>query len=74
MKVTDVVKLVGGRFRHLCLAASTLTTGYNLACLKEKLFGLVEHELADLKRELPPSSASSVLSNTTWRVAKALLD
>ena len=74
VKVTDVVKLVGGRFIHLCLAAATLTTGNNLDVLKKNLFGLVEHELADLKIELPPSSASSVLSNTTWRVAKALLD
>ena len=32
MNVTDMVKLVGGRFIHLCLAAATLTTGYNLEC------------------------------------------
>ena len=30
VKVPDVVKLIGGRFRHLCLAASKLSTGDNM--------------------------------------------
>ena len=74
MNVTDVVELVGGRFMHLRLAASKLTAGSNMEVLKEDLFGLVGHELHDLEIKIPPSSASSVLSNTTWSVAKALLD
>ena len=73
VKVTDMVKLVGGRFIHSSLAASKLTIGYNMEHLKE-LFGLVKHELDDLEIEIPPSSDSSVLPNTTWSVAKALLD
>ena len=71
VNVTDVVKLVGGRLIHLRLAASKLAIGYNMESLKEDLFGLVKHEL---EIEIPPSSDSSVLSNTTWSVAKALLD
>ena len=40
VKVTDVVKLVGGRFIHLRLAASKLTIGYNMEHLKQELFGI----------------------------------
>ena len=43
--------------------------------LKGALFGFVRHELSHLNINLQhPSSDSSVLSNTTWTVAKALLD
>ena len=34
----------------------------------------MKHELDALEIEIPPSSDSSVPSNTTWSVAKALLD
>ena len=74
VNITDVVKLVGGRFIHLRVAASKLTIGYNMERLKQDLFRLVKNELHDLAIEIPPSSDSSVLSNTTWSVAKALLD
>ena len=68
------MKLVGGRLIHLRLAASKLRIGYNMEDLKEELFGLVKHELHDLAIKIRPSSKSSVLLNTTWSVAKALLD
>ena len=37
VNVTDVVKLVGGHFMHLCLAALKLRTGLNMELLKEYL-------------------------------------
>lgn len=75
VNVTDVVKLVGGRLIHLCLAAAKLKVLHTMEELKGVLFGLVRHELSDLKIDLQrPASDSSVLSNTTWNVAKALLD
>ena len=75
VNITDVVKLVGGRFIHLRWAASTLKYGHNMEDLKDALFGFVSHELSHLNIDLQrPSSDSSVLSNTTWTVAKALLD
>ena len=44
---------------------------HNMEDLKRALFGLVRQE-RDLKKKLQrPSSASCVLSNTTWTVVKA---
>ena len=73
--VTSVVTLVGGRFIHLRLAADRLQAGDTIADIQKRLFGRVAEELDGLQvaRE-PPSRLSSVLSNITWSVAKALLD
>ena len=75
MNITDVVKLVGGRLIHLGWAASRLKYMHNMEDLKRALFSFVRHELSHLNINLKrPSSNSSVLSNTTWTVAKAILD
>ena len=58
VNVTDVVKLVGGRFMHLRLAALKLRTGLNMELLKEYLFGFVKDELEVLEIKIPPSNES----------------
>ena len=71
--VTELVKLLGGRFAHLVKAATPLQAGVKVEEIKLELFSLVARELAQLEIKLPPSGADT-LAKATWRVAQELLE